>query len=71
MSGHGSHVENGIWMRAAMMGGIILAIGVLLFATLGIALADGKHETWKQLVSRMGYNHSSRYTFIPRYTYSR
>ncbi len=49
MSGHGSHVENGIWMRAVMMGGIILTIGVLLFATLGIALADGKHDTWKQL----------------------
>ena len=49
MSGNGSHVENGIWMRAVMMGGIILTIGVLLFATLGIALADGKHDTWKQL----------------------
>ena len=49
MSGHGAHVENGIWMRAVMMGGIILTIGVLLFATLGVAMADGKHDTWAEL----------------------
>ena len=49
MSGHGAHVENGIWMRAVMMGGIILTIGVLLFATLGVAMADGKHDTWADL----------------------
>ena len=49
MSGHGAHVENGIWMRAVMMGGIILAIGVLLFATLGVAMADVKHDTWEEL----------------------
>ncbi|MAM36100.1 MAG: hypothetical protein CL988_02915 [Euryarchaeota archaeon] len=49
MSGSGAHVENGIWMRAVMMGGIILTIGVLLFATLGVAIANGKHDTWKQL----------------------
>jgi cytochrome c oxidase subunit I+III len=49
MSGHGAHVENGIWMRAVMMGGIILAIGVLLFATLGVAMADVKHDTWAEL----------------------
>jgi len=49
MSGHGAHVENGIWMRAVMMGGIILTIGVLLFATLGVAMADAKHHTWADL----------------------
>ena len=49
MSGHGAHVENGIWMRAVMMGGIILTIGVLLFATLGVAMADVKHDTWEEL----------------------
>ena len=49
MSGHGAHVENGIWMRAVMMGGIILTIGVLLFATLGVAMADVKHDTWAEL----------------------
>ena len=31
--GHGAHVDNGIWMRAVMMGGMLLTIGVLLFAT--------------------------------------
>ena len=49
MSGHGAQVENGIWMRAVMMGGIILTIGVLLFATLGVAMADVKHDTWEEL----------------------
>ena len=49
MSGHGAHVENGIWMRAVMMGGILLTIGVLLFATLGVAMADVKHDTWAEL----------------------
>jgi len=49
MSGHGAHVENGIWMRAVMMGGIFLTIGVLLFATLGVFMADGKHHVWEDL----------------------
>ena len=49
MSGHGAHVENGIWMRAVMMGGIILTIGVLLFATLGVFMANDKHHTWEEL----------------------
>ena len=49
MSGHGAHVDNGIWMRAVMMGGIFLTIGVLLFATLGVFMADGKHQTWEEL----------------------
>ena len=49
MSGYEEHVENGIWMRAVMMGGIFLTIGVLLFATLGVVMADAKHETWAEL----------------------
>ena len=47
--GHGAHVENGIWMRAAMMGGILLTIGVLLFATLGVFMANEKHHVWEEL----------------------
>ena len=49
MSGQGAHVENGIWMRAVMMGGIFLTIGVLLFATLGVFMANDKHHTWEEL----------------------
>ena len=47
--GHGAHVENGIWMRAVMMGGILLTIGVLLFATLGVFMANEKHHVWEEL----------------------
>ena len=49
MSGQGAHVESGIWMRAVMMGGIYLTIGVLLFATLGVFMANDKHHTWEEL----------------------
>ena len=49
MSGQGAHVDNSIWMRAVMMGGIFLTIGVLLFATLGVFMADGKHHVWEDL----------------------
>tara|TARA_B100001769_G_scaffold272796_1_gene267814 strand:+ start:138 stop:1457 length:1320 start_codon:yes stop_codon:yes gene_type:complete len=47
--GHGAHVENGIWMRAVMMGGMFLTIGVLLFATLGVFMANDKHHVWEEL----------------------
>ena len=47
--GHGAHVDNGIWMRAVMMGGIFLTIGVLLFATLGVFMANEKHHVWEDL----------------------
>jgi cytochrome c oxidase subunit I+III len=49
MSEYGEHVENGIWMRAVMMGGIFLTIGVLLFAALGVVMADAKHDSWAEL----------------------
>ena len=47
--GHGAHVDNGIWMRAVMMGGMFLTIGVLLFATLGVFMANEKHHVWEDL----------------------
>ena len=31
MSGGEAHVENSIWMRAVLIGGVFLAIGVLAF----------------------------------------
>lgn len=47
--GHGAHVDNAIWMRAVMMGGIFLTIGILLFATLGVFMANEKHHVWEDL----------------------
>ena len=47
--GHGAHVDNAIWMRAVMMGGMFLTIGVLLFATLGVFMANEKHHVWVDL----------------------
>ena len=47
--GHGAHVDNAIWMRAVMMGGMFLTIGVLLFATLGVFMANEKHHVWEEL----------------------
>ena len=47
--GHGAHVDSAIWMRAVMMGGMFLTIGVLLFATLGVFMANEKHHVWEEL----------------------
>ena len=47
--GHGAHVDSAIWMRAVMMGGMFLTIGVLLFATLGVFMANDKHHVWEEL----------------------
>ncbi len=47
--GHGAHVDNSIWMRAVMMGGIFLTIGVVMFATLGVFMANDKHHVWEEL----------------------
>ena len=46
MSTHGNEVPNSIWMRAVLMAGLILTIGVVGFAVLGVAVAENKHHTW-------------------------
>ena len=48
MSGHGNDVANSIWLRAVMMAGIILTVGVIGFAVLGVAIAGQKHHTWEE-----------------------
>ena len=48
MSGKEAHVENSIWMRAVLMGGIFLAIGLLAFATLGVGVANFKHHAYEE-----------------------
>ena len=47
MSGHGNDVANSTWMRAIMMAGLLLTIGVAGFAVLGVGIADQKHHTWE------------------------
>ena len=46
MSTHGNEVPNSIWMRAVLMAGLILTIGVVGFAVLGVVVAENKHHTW-------------------------
>jgi len=49
MSGGEAHVENSIWMRAVLIGGVFLAIGVLAFATMGVGVANVKHHAYEEL----------------------
>lgn len=46
MSGGGAHVDNSVWMKAVVMGGVILTIGVILFAALSIGVAGQKQQAW-------------------------
>ena len=46
MSGQGAHLDNSVWMRAVVMGGIILTIGIVLFGALAIGVAGQKQIAW-------------------------
>ena len=46
MSAHNNHVENSTWMRAVMMAGVFLTIGIIAFAALGVGVANQKHEVY-------------------------
>ena len=46
MSGGEAHVENSIWMRAVLMGGLFLTVGILAFASMGVGVANMKHHEW-------------------------
>jgi heme/copper-type cytochrome/quinol oxidase subunit 3 len=50
MSGGEAHVENSIWMRAVLMGGLFLTIGLLAFATLGVGVANMKHHDYEEAI---------------------
>ena len=50
MSGGEAHVENSIWMRAVLIGGVFLAIGLLAFATMGVGVANIKHHTYEEAI---------------------
>ena len=46
MSAHNNHVENSTWMRAVMMAGVFLTIGIIAFAALGVGVANQKHDVY-------------------------
>lgn len=46
MSSHNNHVENSTWMHAVMMAGIFAVVGIIAFATLGIGVANQKHDAY-------------------------
>ena len=47
MSGGGhSDVKNAIWMRALLMAGIILGLGIASFVGLGVVVAGMKETAW-------------------------
>ena len=50
MSGREAHVENSIWMRAVLIGGVFLAIGILAFATMGVGVANVKHHDYEEAI---------------------
>ena len=48
MSGGEAHVENSIWMRAVVWGGVFLVVGVLAFAPMGVGVANVKHHDYEE-----------------------
>jgi len=50
MSGGEAHVENSIWMRAVLFGGVFVAIGLLAFATMGVGIANVKHVAYEDAI---------------------
>ena len=50
MSGGEAHVENSVWMRAVLIGGVFLAVGILAYATMGVGVANLKHATYEEAI---------------------
>ena len=50
MSGGEAHVENSIWMRAVLIGGVFLTIGLISFAALGVGVANVKHHAYEDAI---------------------
>ena len=47
MSGGEAHLDNSVWMRAVIIGGVFLVVGILAFATLGVGIANVKHHDYE------------------------
>jgi cytochrome c oxidase subunit I+III len=50
MSGGEAHVENSIWMRAVLIGGVFLTIGILSFGAMGVSVANVKHVAYDEAI---------------------
>ena len=50
MSGGEAHVENSIWMRAVLIGGVFLTIGILAFGAMGVGVANVKHVAYDEAI---------------------
>ena len=50
MSGGEAHVENSVWMRAVLIGGVFLTIGILAFGAMGVAVANVKHVAYDEAI---------------------
>jgi len=50
VSGGEAHIENSVWMRAVLIGGVFLAIGVLAFATMGVSVANVTHVAYEDAI---------------------
>ena len=48
MSGGEAHVENSVWMRAVLIGGVFLTIGILAFGAMGVGVANVKHVAYDE-----------------------
>jgi len=50
MSGGEAHVENSVWMRAVLIGGVFLTIGILAFGAMGVGVANVKHVAYDEAI---------------------
>ena len=50
MSGGEADIKSSIWMRAVLIGGVFLAIGILAFATMGVGVANVKHVAYEDAI---------------------
>ena len=50
MSGGEAHVESSVWMRAVLIGGVFLTIGILAFGAMGVGVANVKHVAYEEAI---------------------
>mgnify|MGYP005720606815 FL=1 len=50
MSGGEADVESSVWMRAVLIGGVFLTIGILAFGSMGVGVANVKHVAYEEAI---------------------